>query len=518
MKTKGLVSWFVVLVSLLAAPLWGETVIEAWRSPAGMFVQPAGISVDSSDGSCWVFDDGSWDLVRLSRSGRELLRIGDFYGGAEISASSLDGSCWLTGQVASHISAGGEVLLEGYLYDILAASSYDGSCWTATYTGLDDYVRHLSANGQVLWESEQYSFSLPHSLSCNASDGSCWVANEHTDEVVHLAGNGEELLRLGRLNFPHFQPLCVSVDSSDNSCWVGGIWVETGYLQVLHISENGDELGRGEYLVDIEDGDLSASPSDGTCWVSDRWDDRVLHLSGTAEVLWESDQYRPIGVSANAADGSCWVSDRGNGRVVHLVIAGEPTFSDVPVTHWAFYGIEACVSSGVVVGYPDGTYLPDLPVSRAAMAVYISRALAGGDANVPFGPETPTFEDVPTNHWAYKYIEYCKAHDVVQGFTPTTYAPDVVVNRAQMAAYIARAVAGGDSAVPDGPATPSFSDVATDHWAYDYVEYCKAHSIVLGYTQDDPGTPENEATYAPDLDVTRDQMAVYVARAFELPI
>jgi hypothetical protein len=143
------------------------------------------------------------------------------------------------------------------------------------------------------------------------------------------------------------------------------------------------------------------------------------------------------------------------------------------------------------------------------MAVYISRALAGGDAKVPTGPATATFDDVPTDHWAFKYVEYCYGHGVVQGYDATTYAPDLVVNRAQMAVYIARAVAGGDSGVPDGPATATFNDVTIDYWAYKYVEYCKAQGIVQGY---DP------VTYAPAVDVTRDQMAVYVQRAFQLPM
>ena len=319
MRSGGWVSWLVVLASLSAVPLRGETVIEAWRSPAGMFAGPTDVSVDSSDGSCWVFDSSAYELVHLSSSGQELLRVGNFIVGAFISASSFDGSCWLGGADFSHISADGQVLLEGGLGPTVCASSYDGSCWTATYWGPEmDHVTHLSASGQVLWQSEQYSFSLPHSLSCNASDGSCWVADEGHHEVVHLAENGEELLRLG---LPHLHALGVSVDSSDGSCWVGGSWVETGHLQVLHLSENGEEVGRGGYLDVIEGTDLSASPSDGTCWIADRWDDRVVHMSGTGEVLWESDRYIPNCVSANTADGSCWVADAGNSQVVHLVIA-----------------------------------------------------------------------------------------------------------------------------------------------------------------------------------------------------
>ena len=66
---------------------------------------------------------------------------------------------------------------------------------------------------------------------------------------------------------------------------------------------------------------------------------------------------------------------------------------------------------------------------------------------------------------------------------------------------------GGDAAVPDPTANPTFPDVAADFWAYKQVEYCVKQGVVKGYP---------DGTYRPRVAVTRDQMAVYVARAFEL--
>ncbi len=181
-------------------------------------------------------------------------------------------------------------------------------------------------------------------------------------------------------------------------------------------------------------------------------------------------------------------------------------FPDVESAHWAHDAVVECVAAGIVSGYGDGCYHPDWEVTRDQMAVYMARALAGGDENVPTGPVTASFDDMPTDHWAYKYVEYCYAEGIVQGYWDG-YHPGEVVDRAQMAVYMARAVAGGDSSVPGGPETATFNDVPTDHWAYKYVEYCHAQGIVQGY---DP------VTYAPNVVVTRDQMAVYVARAFDL--
>jgi len=193
-------------------------------------------------------------------------------------------------------------------------------------------------------------------------------------------------------------------------------------------------------------------------------------------------------------------------------------FSDVPAwgygdsgldPYWAYYHVMACVQAGIVAGYGDGTYQPTTAVTRDQMAVYVARALAGGDGAVPEGPATATFVDVPKTYWAYRHVEYAVAQNVVQGYDATHYGPGNVVDRGQMAVFIARAMVapGGDAAIPDPVLPHGFPDVATTFWAYTQVEYCAAQGVVQGY---------DDGYYHPERQVTRDQMAVYVARAFHL--
>jgi PKD repeat protein len=194
-------------------------------------------------------------------------------------------------------------------------------------------------------------------------------------------------------------------------------------------------------------------------------------------------------------------------------------FVDVAQDNWAYGDIMACADADIVTGYPDGTYQPDGPVDRAEMAAYISRALAGGDEHVPEGPMEPTFGDVAADHWAYKHVEYCLTNGIVQGYWDG-YHPGEVLNRAQTAVFIARSMAtptGEDGLVGyDPPAAPTFPDVPNTgygtrgmypFWAYKHIEYCVENGVVQGY---------DDGLYCPDRDVTRDQMAVYIARAFGL--
>ncbi len=183
------------------------------------------------------------------------------------------------------------------------------------------------------------------------------------------------------------------------------------------------------------------------------------------------------------------------------------SFLDVPADHWAVQEIEAAKSANLVKGYEDFTYHPDAAVTRDQMAVYLARAVAGGDANVPLGPEQATFPDVPTTHWAYRYVEYAYANEIVQGYPEGVYGPEQELDRGQMAAFIARGLAGGETALSSytPPELASFPDVPSDAWMYRYVEYVKAQQVVKGY---------DDGCYHPEVICTRDQMAVYLARAF----
>jgi len=187
------------------------------------------------------------------------------------------------------------------------------------------------------------------------------------------------------------------------------------------------------------------------------------------------------------------------------------SFLDVPPDYWAIAAVEAVKAAGIAGGYGGDMYLPADPVDRAAMAVYISRAIAGGDSGIPDGPADPTFPDVPTDYWAYKWIEYAYAHSIVGGYWDG-YRPEEMVDRGQMAVFVTRAIVDptGDAGLAGytPPTTPSFPDVPADYWSYRWIEYLYEYGIVGGY---DDG-------YHPGETVNRAQMAVYVQRAFGLGI
>jgi len=177
---------------------------------------------------------------------------------------------------------------------------------------------------------------------------------------------------------------------------------------------------------------------------------------------------------------------------------------------WAAFYIEECAGRVplIVGGFDDGTYRPGLEVDRAQMAVYMARSL-----KLPTGPYEGSFAaDVPESHWAWPWIEALARVEIVSGFGGGYYQPDLPVDRAAMAVYVARGMVGSVN-VPTGPAEGTFEDVADytpgpAHWAYDEIEYCVAHGVVRGY---------DLTHYVPGNLVTRDQMAVFVCKGFIMP-
>ncbi|MCL2595631.1 MAG: S-layer homology domain-containing protein, partial [Promicromonosporaceae bacterium] len=55
-----------------------------------------------------------------------------------------------------------------------------------------------------------------------------------------------------------------------------------------------------------------------------------------------------------------------------------PTFLDVPRTSQFFTEIEWLAQTGITTGWPDGTFRPNSPVERQAMAAFLYRAFNNG--------------------------------------------------------------------------------------------------------------------------------------------
>jgi hypothetical protein len=98
--------------------------------------------------------------------------------------------------------------------------------------------------------------------------------------------------------------------------------------------------------------------------------------------------------------------------------------------------IEALLASGVGQGYPDGTYGPQRYVTRGQLATFLANVL-----ELPGDPDGHTFADARgSTHSAA--IGAITAAGIASGRTATSYEPDELVRRDQMASFLDRALDG----------------------------------------------------------------------------
>ncbi|HEY9421864.1 MAG TPA: ELWxxDGT repeat protein, partial [Thermoanaerobaculia bacterium] len=182
------------------------------------------------------------------------------------------------------------------------------------------------------------------------------------------------------------------------------------------------------------------------------------------------------------------------------------TFADVSFGYWAWTSIEAIAQAGITRGCGEGRYCPVSQVTRAEMAIFLERAIHGGTFTPP--PATGTvFTDVPTSYWAAAWIEQFAADGITTGCAPSEFCPDALVNRAEMAVFLLRSKHGAAYTPP--PATGTrFTDVPASYWAAAWIEQLAAEGITTGCAANQ---------YCPGNSVSRDQMAAFLTRTFNLP-
>ena len=103
-------------------------------------------------------------------------------------------------------------------------------------------------------------------------------------------------------------------------------------------------------------------------------------------------------------------------------------YTDMEETHWAYQSIKFLTEVGVVVGYPDGTYKPDIPVTRAEFASMAIKALGQEDATVT---QEIHFNDLTPEFWAYNIIQKAVYFDLIPDAKGENYRPFDSVTRAE---------------------------------------------------------------------------------------
>ncbi|MBO7746272.1 S-layer homology domain-containing protein [Paenibacillus sp. MWE-103] len=112
----------------------------------------------------------------------------------------------------------------------------------------------------------------------------------------------------------------------------------------------------------------------------------------------------------------------------------DPAYADVPPTHPFYREIAVASAKGLAGGFPDGSFRPDAPVSRAETAAFLARAYA-----LQPGEGTAEPSDIGS-HWAAAPIRALSSNGLIGGYAEGTYRPDRPVTRAEYAVFLTRVI------------------------------------------------------------------------------
>lgn len=185
--------------------------------------------------------------------------------------------------------------------------------------------------------------------------------------------------------------------------------------------------------------------------------------------------------------------------------------------HWAQASIEQMVKDKIMTGYPDGSFWPDHPISRAEFVAMVIKAF-----ELPLR-DGVAFGDT-MKHWARTYISAADSLGLVSGYTASAFGPDDPLTREQMIAITVRAAAlkrgeavtAGQASVDAGGTTASrSSQSALEYidgrliapWAASSVAYAVEHKLISGYP---------DRTFRPQSSATRAEAVTVVKKALGL--
>ncbi|SDI02995.1 S-layer homology domain-containing protein [Alteribacillus persepolensis] len=152
------------------------------------------------------------------------------------------------------------------------------------------------------------------------------------------------------------------------------------------------------------------------------------------------------------------------------------------------------------MAYQPKSYRKFLATSlSAAVVASAAPAVVQQDAQA-----AESFTDVSNDYWASEEIQRLSDQGVINGYPDGTYAPGAEIKRGQVAELLVRAF---DLEVDENASAP-FEDLTDDSYYTPYAAAVKEAGLIKGR--------EDNTVFAGGMDLSRQQMATILVRAFDL--
>ena len=180
-------------------------------------------------------------------------------------------------------------------------------------------------------------------------------------------------------------------------------------------------------------------------------------------------------------------------------------FSDIQ-NHWAKDAIRQLLTRSIVSGYPDGTFRPNNPVTRAEFAAILRKAFANA---APIRASI-TFRDVPANHWASSAIQAVTRAGFFSGYPDSTFRPNLPIPRVQAVVALVSGLKYNPDPNPNSTLEQYFDDTgAIPKYALGAIATATQKRLMVNYP--------DIRRFHPNQNATRGEIAALICRALNLP-
>jgi len=178
-------------------------------------------------------------------------------------------------------------------------------------------------------------------------------------------------------------------------------------------------------------------------------------------------------------------------------------FIDVSADYWAEPFIQALAARNAIAGFPDGTFRPEQPVTRAEFAAMIQRAFNPA----PVQQLSPTgFTDVPPDYWAAPAIRSAYEAGFMAGYPDNTFMPNQEIPKVQAITALANGLGLTASGDPGQILTNYYADAGqVPSYAFNQVAAATEANVVVNYP--------DVRTLNPQVPLTRAEAAAHLYQA-----
>jgi uncharacterized protein (DUF1501 family) len=182
-----------------------------------------------------------------------------------------------------------------------------------------------------------------------------------------------------------------------------------------------------------------------------------------------------------------------------IIGEGGGMFFDVPDDAFYTTAVDWLAVTGVTTGTGVGTFSPNDNVTRGQMATFLHRY-----SGEPEGSPAAGFSDVSPVRYYSDAVDWLADQGITTGVGGNRFAPDDVVTRGQMAAFLWRL-----EGEPGGSPAAGFSDVSAGAFYAAAVDWLLYRGITTGVGGN---------RFAPNDPVSRGQMATFLWRLAGSPV